>query len=88
MSNQTSVQDEFLQTLAKENTLASVYMVNGIRLTGRVESFDRFVIILASPAGRQILFKHAISTVMPGAPERTSRSSYAAGTREIAAGVQ
>ncbi|WP_429454764.1 RNA chaperone Hfq [Paraburkholderia sp. WC7.3g] len=40
--------------------------------TRRVESFDKFVLILASPAGRQIIFKRAISTVLPNAPERTT----------------
>ncbi|WP_429552021.1 RNA chaperone Hfq [Paraburkholderia sp. MM5477-R1] len=74
MSNHASVQDDFLQALASGKTLSSIYMVNGIRLTGLVETSDRLVVVLVPPTGRQIVFKHAISTVMPGVPERSSRS--------------
>jgi len=65
MQNQASIQDDFLQSLMTEETLASVYLVNGIRLSGRVQSFDRYVVILDSASGRQMVFKHAISTVVP-----------------------
>jgi host factor-I protein len=65
MSNQASVQDEFLQSLLTEETPASVYLVNGIRLSGHVISFDSYVVILQSVSGHQMIFKHAISTVVP-----------------------
>jgi host factor-I protein len=71
MQNQASIQYDFLQSLMTEKTLASVYLVNGIRLSGRVQSFDQYVVILDSPSGRQMVYKHAISTVMPGSPDRT-----------------
>ncbi|MFM0152877.1 RNA chaperone Hfq [Paraburkholderia sediminicola] len=74
MSNQVSVQDEFLQTLITKKILASVYMINGIRLSGQVSSFDAYVVFLESLSGRQMLFKHAISTVMPNTGERAPRS--------------
>jgi host factor-I protein len=67
MSNQASIQDEFLQSLLKEKTSASVYLVNGIRLSGEVVSFDSYVVVLQSVSGKQMIFKHAISTVMPNA---------------------
>jgi host factor-I protein len=67
MSNQASVQDEFLQSLLKEKTLASVYLINGIRLNGQVVLFDSYVVVLKSVSGQQMIFKHAISTVMPNA---------------------
>ncbi|TCF98368.1 hypothetical protein BZM26_25970 [Paraburkholderia strydomiana] len=74
MSNHASVQDDFLQALASGKTLSSIYMVNGNGLTELVETFDRLVVLPVSPTGRQIVFKHPISRVMPGVPERTSRS--------------
>jgi host factor-I protein len=74
MSNQPSVQDEFLQALLKEKTPASVYLINGIRLSGQVASFDSYVVLLESPSGHQMVFKHAISTVMPNAGDRAPRS--------------
>lgn len=82
MLNQASIQDEFLQALIKEKTLASVYMINGIRLSGQVASFDNYVVVLESSSGRQMLFKHAISTVLPSTGDREPRSGpYAAGNR-------
>ncbi|SOE87874.1 RNA-binding protein Hfq [Burkholderia sp. YR290] len=74
MSNQASVQDEFLQALFMEKTPASVYLINGIRLSGQVSSFDTYVVILESSSGQQMVFKHAISTVMPNAGDRGPRS--------------
>jgi host factor-I protein len=73
MSNQASVQDEFLQSLLEEKTSASVYLINGIRLSGQVASFDSYVVILQSVSGHQMIFKHAISTVMPNAGGRVLR---------------
>jgi host factor-I protein len=67
MSNQASIQDEFLQSLLNQKTPASVYLVNGIRLSGAVVSFDSYVVVLQSVSGKQMIFKHAISTVMPSA---------------------
>jgi host factor-I protein len=64
-----------------KKTLASVYLVNGIRLSGRVQSFDRYVVILDSASGRQMVFKHAISTVMPGSSDRTPESPHGTGGR-------
>ena len=74
MPDQASVQDEFLQALIKEKTPASVYLISGIRLSGHVAAFDRHVIILESLSGRQMVFKHAISTVMPSTGDRAPQS--------------
>ena len=73
MSNQASVQDEFLLALLKEKTRASVYLINGIRLSGQVASFDTYVVVLESLSGRQMIFKHAISTVMAGVVRQVQR---------------
>jgi host factor-I protein len=74
MSNQASIQDEFLQSLLNEKTSASVFLVNGIRLSGEVVSFDSYVVVLQSVSGKQMIYKHAISTVMPNAGLGARRS--------------
>ncbi|KAA1011451.1 RNA chaperone Hfq [Paraburkholderia panacisoli] len=61
-----SVQDDFLQTLVRDKTTVNVFLVNGIRLSGQLAAFDQFAVLLESgPAAVQLVFKHAISTVMP-----------------------
>ncbi|CAN7181044.1 RNA chaperone Hfq [Paraburkholderia hospita] len=60
-----SVQDEFLQTLVNDKTAVSVFLVNGIRLSGQLAGFDQFAVLLESGSGVQLVFKHAISTVLP-----------------------
>lgn len=59
-----SVQDPFLNVLRKERIPVSVFMVNGIKLQGTIESFDQFVVLLKN-VNTQVVFKHAISTIMP-----------------------
>jgi host factor-I protein len=65
MTADPSVQEEFLETLVKEQTAVNVFLVNGIRLSGQLASFDQFAVLLDSGPGAQLVFKHAISTVMP-----------------------
>ena len=65
MTADPSVQEEFLETLVKEQTAVNVFLVNGIRLSGQLASFDQFAVLLDSGPGVQLVFKHAISTVMP-----------------------
>jgi len=61
---QHSLQDPFLNALRKERIPVSVFLVNGIKLQGQVESFDQFVILLKNSVG-QLVYKHAISTIVP-----------------------
>ncbi|MHB9838015.1 RNA chaperone Hfq [Paraburkholderia terrae] len=60
-----SIQDDFLQTLIRDKTTVNVFLVNGIRLSGQLAAFDQFVVLLESGTGVQLVFKHAISTVLP-----------------------
>jgi host factor-I protein len=60
-----SVQDDFLQALVKDKTTVNVFLVNGIRLSGQLVGFDPFVVLLESGSAVQLIFKHAISTVVP-----------------------
>jgi host factor-I protein len=59
-----SLQDRFLNTLRKERMPVSVYLVNGIKLQGQIDSFDQFVVLLKNSVS-QTVYKHAISTIVP-----------------------
>jgi host factor-I protein len=58
-------QDAFLNAARAQATRVSIFLVNGIRLVGSVESFDRYMVSLRSATGVQLVYKHAISTVQP-----------------------
>ena len=64
MSKGQSLQDPFLNTLRKERVPVSIFLVNGIKLQGQIESFDQFVVLLRNSVS-QMIYKHAISTVVP-----------------------
>ena len=65
MSNKGQLlQDPFLNTLRREHIPVSIYLVNGIKLQGQIESFDQFVVLLRNSVN-QMVYKHAISTVVP-----------------------
>ena len=64
MSKGHSLQDPYLNTLRKERIPVSIYLVNGIKLQGQIESFDQFVVLLKNSVS-QMVYKHAISTVVP-----------------------
>ncbi|HZV62251.1 MAG TPA: RNA chaperone Hfq [Methylophilaceae bacterium] len=59
------LQDPFLNILRKEHVPVSIYLVNGIKLQGQVDSFDQYVILLKNTV-TQMVYKHAISTIVPG----------------------
>jgi host factor-I protein len=59
-----SLQDPFLNALRKERVPVSIYLVNGIKLQGTIDSFDQFVVLLKNSVN-QMVYKHAISTVVP-----------------------
>lgn len=64
MSKGQSLQEPYLNALRKERIPVSVYLVNGIKLQGQIESFDQFVILLRNSVS-QMVYKHAVSTVVP-----------------------
>lgn len=67
MSKGQSLQDPFLNALRKERVPVSIYLVNGIKLQGQVEAFDQFVVLLKNSLS-QLVYKHAISTIVPARP--------------------
>ena len=76
MSKGQTLQDPFLNSLRKDRIPVSIFLVNGIKLQGQIESFDQYVVLLKNTVS-QMVYKHAISTVVPA---RNPRSSTATGT--------
>lgn len=60
-----NLQDILLNTLRKEHIPVSMFLVNGIKLVGHIDSFDQYVVMLRSNASTQLVYKHAISTIVP-----------------------
>ena len=80
-----SLQDPFLNTLRKERVAVSIYLVNGIKLQGQIESFDRYVVILRNTVN-QMVYKHAISTIVPVRAVSFSTGAQAAAEHENSEG--
>ncbi|MFW5444488.1 MAG: RNA chaperone Hfq [Methylococcaceae bacterium] len=74
MPKSQNLQDNFLNSLRKEHTPVSIFLVNGIKLQGRVDSFDQYVIMLKNTVS-QMVYKHAISTIVPGKPVKMPREN-------------
>ena len=70
------LQDPFLNLLRKEHVPVSIYLVNGIKLQGHIESFDQYVVLLRNTV-TQMVYKHAISTIVPGRPVQFSAAPAA-----------
>ncbi|MDX1353640.1 MAG: RNA chaperone Hfq [Thiomicrorhabdus sp.] len=64
MAKALPIQDPYLNALRKERIGVSIYLVNGVKLQGKVDSFDQFVVLLRSNV-TQMVYKHAISTIVP-----------------------
>jgi len=75
-----ALQDPFLNTLRKEHVPVSIFLVNGIKLQGQIESFDQFVVLLKNSVS-QMIYKHAISTVVPGRPVKFQFDGVEAGEK-------
>ena len=71
MAKGQSLQDPFLNALRREKIPVSIYLVNGIKLQGQIDSFDQFVVLLKNSVS-QMVYKHAISTVVPARNVRLS----------------
>ena len=84
MSKGQSLQDPFLNALRRERVPVAIYLVNGIKLQGTVESFDQFVVLLRNTVS-QMVYKHAISTIVPS---RNVRVTAENGHAEAAAHVE
>ena len=70
-----NIQDSFLNTARKDKTQVTIYLLSGVKLTGRIRSFDKYSVVLETNNQEQLIFKHAISTVV------MSKDSYHAESR-------
>jgi host factor-I protein len=75
-----NVQDVFLNHVRKQKTPVTVFLVNGVKLQGIITWFDNFSVLLRRDGHTQLVYKHAISTVMPGAPIQLFDATKAEGT--------
>ena len=67
-----NIQDTFLNTARKERSSITIYLMSGVKLTGRIRSFDKYSVVLETNNQEQLIFKHAISTVAVGKPHSIS----------------
>ena len=75
-----NLQDQFLNLLRREKTPVTMFLVKGVKLQGIVTWFDNFSILLRRDGQSQLVYKHAISTIMPGQPLQMFESDDGAGT--------
>ena len=87
MSRGQSLQDPYLNVLRKERVPVSIYLVNGIKLQGQIDSFDQFVVLLKNTV-TQMVYKHAISTVVPSRPVRLPMTNPTGGAAGGQGGYQ
>ncbi len=66
-----NIQDTFLNTVRKDKSAITIYLVSGVKLTGKIRSFDKYSVLLENNAQEQLIFKHAISTVVSMRPGST-----------------
>jgi host factor-I protein len=97
-----NIQDSFLNTARKERSNITIYLLSGVKLTGRIRSFDKYSVVLETNNQEQLIFKHAISTVAMGrmahahserptvvsAPSTTTAPSTEATTEPRASGTE
>lgn len=73
-----NLQDQFLNAVRKQKISLTIFLVNGVKLTGVVTSFDNFCVLLRRDGHAQLVYKHAISTIMPSQPVQMFDSETAA----------
>ena len=74
-----NIQEAFLNNARKEKTFLTIYLMSGVKLSGRIKSFDKYSVILETNNQEQLIFKHAISTVVVSKPFHASSAHAAVG---------
>ena len=82
-----NIQDSFLNTARKEKQNITIYLLSGVKLTGRIRSFDKYSVVLETNNQEQLIFKHAISTVVVSRPFHGGTSHAAVGAAHGAPGI-
>ena len=68
MAREDTLQEQFLRSLRLERIPVTVFLVNGFQIRGEIRGFDAFVVVIYSEGRQQMVYKHAISTIMPSTP--------------------
>jgi host factor-I protein len=76
-----NIQDSFLNNARKDKVVLTIYLMSGVKLSGRIKSFDKYSLVLETNNQEQLIFKHAVSTVVLQKPLH----AYAAGANSAAA---
>jgi host factor-I protein len=82
-----NIQDGFLNTARKDKFVVAIYLLSGVKLTGRIRSFDKYSIVLDTNNQEQLIFKHAVSTVVMSRPAHSDRHFEPRAATEPAAPV-
>lgn len=80
-----NIQDSFLNTARKDKTIVTIYLLSGVKLTGRIRSFDKYSVVLDTNNQEQLIFKHAISTVVLPRPAHGGEIRHTAELKPVAA---
>ncbi len=75
-----NIQEAFLNNARKEKTFLTIYLMSGVKLSGRIKSFDKYSVILETNNQEQLIFKHAISTVVVSKPFHSSPGPHMQGS--------
>lgn len=75
-NNNFNIQDGYFAKLRRDKTVTTIYLVNGVKLIGKIKSFDKFAILIENNHQEQLIFKHAISTITYNNRSGYSRPSY------------
>lgn len=75
-----NIQEAFLNNARRDRTLVTVYLMSGVKLSGRIRSFDKYSLILDTNSQEQLIFKHAISTVVVSRPSHIGAAAQGAQT--------
>jgi host factor-I protein len=82
-----NIQEAFLNNARKDKTFLTIYLMSGVKLSGKIKSFDKYSVVLETNNQEQLIFKHAISTVVVARPFHSSAHSSAAAGSHAAPGA-
>jgi len=83
-----NIQEAFLNNARKDKTFLTIYLMSGVKLSGRIKSFDKYSVVLETNSQEQLIFKHAISTVVVSRPyHNTPQSTVATVGAHVAPGA-
>lgn len=82
-----NIQDSFLNNARKDKVVLTIYLMSGVKLSGRIKSFDKYSVVLETSNQEQLIFKHAISTVVTQRSSHSYNSSVPQSAAAVSSGV-